>query len=164
MIEIKTERLVLKKLDSADKERLVTLIGNSAVSKSMSNVPYPYTVDDAEKWLEIVNKEEFNLNIFLSNSLIGGVGLTLDEDEFYELGCWLGVDYWGQGYATEAVRGLLDYTIGKLQSPRIKAGYKKGNAASANVLEKIGFIKVGEGEVYSISQKGTFPCINLVLE
>ena len=137
MIEIKTERLVVKKIRNSDKERLVTLLGNSEVLKTLSNVPYPYTINDAEKWLEIVNRHEFKLNIFLDDNLIGGVGLSLDEDEFYELGYWLGVDYWGQGYATEAVRGLLDCAITKLQSPKIKANVYKGNTASENVLEKM---------------------------
>ena len=136
MIEIKTERLVVKKIRNSDKERLVTLLGNSEVLKTLSNVPYPYTINDAERWLEIVNRHEFKFNIFLDDNLIGGVGLSLDEDEFYELGYWLGVDYWGQGYATEAVKGLLDRAITKLQSPKIKANVYKGNTASAKVLEK----------------------------
>ena len=116
MIEIKTERLVVKKIRNSDKERLVTLLGDFEVSKTLSRVPYPYTITDAEKSLETIRNEEFNLNIFLNDNLIGGLGLRLDEDEFYELGYWLGADYWGKGYATESVRGLLDYAISKLQS------------------------------------------------
>ena len=164
MIEIKTERLVVKKIRNSDKERLVTLLGNSEVLKTLSNVPYPYTINDAERWLEIVNRHEFKFNIFLDDNLIGGVGLSLDEDEFYELGYWLGVDYWGQGYATEAVKGLLDHAITKLQSPKIKANVYKGNTASAKVLEKNGFKKVGEGEVFSLSRQETIPCVKLILE
>ncbi len=109
MMKIETERLVLKKLVDTDRERLVSLIGDFMVSKTLSNVPYPYTLNDADEWLKIVDNEEFNLNIFLNDGLIGGVGLTLAEDDFYELGYWLGVEYWGQGYATESVRGLLGY-------------------------------------------------------
>ena len=97
-MRIETERLVLKKLVDADKERLVSLIGDFRVSKTLSNVPYPYTLDDADEWLKIVDNEEFNLNIFLNDDLIGGVGLTPIEDDFCELGYWLGVEYWGQGY------------------------------------------------------------------
>ena len=76
IIKIQTEKLVLKKLVQADKERLVSLIGDFMVSKTLSNVPYPYTLDDADEWLEIVDNEEFNLSIFLNNDLIGGIGLT----------------------------------------------------------------------------------------
>ena len=86
IIKIQTEKLVLKKLVQADKERLVSLIGDFMVSKTLSNVPYPYTLDDADEWLEIVDNEEFNLSIFLNNDLIGGIGLTPLEDDFHELG------------------------------------------------------------------------------
>ena len=86
IMKIETERLVLKKLVQADKERLIFLIGDFQVSKTLSNVPYPYTLDDADKWLEIVGNEDLNLNIFLNDDLIGGIGLTPAEDDFYELG------------------------------------------------------------------------------
>ena len=136
MMRIETERLVLKKLVEADKERLVSLIGDFRVSKTLSNVPYPYTFDDADEWLKIVDNEEFNLNIFLNDDLIGGVGLTPTEDDFYELGYWLGVEYWEQGYATESVRGLINYAKSNTPCEKFKANVYKENIASAKVLEK----------------------------
>jgi len=159
MIKIETERLVLKKLVDADKERLVSLIGDFRVSKTLSNVPYPYTFDDADEWLEIVGNEEFNLNIFLNDNLIGGVGLTPVEDDFYELGYWLGVDYWGQGYATESVMELLNYAKTNTPYEKFKANVYKENVASAKVLEKNGFKRVGDGEAFSISRQENVPSI-----
>ena len=85
MTKIKTERLVLKKLVQADKERLVSLIGDFRVSKTLSKVPYPYTLEDADEWLEKSHNQKFNLSIFLNHNLIGGIGLTPTEDDFYEL-------------------------------------------------------------------------------
>ena len=102
MNEIKTERLTLKKCEIADKQRLIDLIGDFRVSETLSNVPYPYTDEDAEYWLNSVKTSEFKLNIFKNNVLIGGIGLTPEEDDSCELGYWLGFQYWGQGYATEA--------------------------------------------------------------
>ena len=125
IMKIETERLVLKKLVQADKERLVSLIGDFMVSKTLSNVPHPYTFDDADEWLKIVDNEEFNLNIFLNDDLIGGVGLTPTEDDFCELGYWLGVEYWGQGYATESVRGLLSYAATNTPCEKFKANVYK---------------------------------------
>ena len=59
---------------------------------------------------------------------------------------------------------MLDCAITKLQSPKIKANVYKGNTASENVLEKNGFKKVGEGEVFSLSRQETIPCVKLILE
>ena len=160
MMRIETERLVLKKLVDADKERLVSLIGDFMVSKTLSNVPYPYTLDDADEWLKIVDNEEFNLNIFLNDDLIGGVGLTPIEDDFCELGYWLGVEYWGQGYATESVMELLNYAKSNTPCEKFKANVFKENVASAKVLEKNGFKRVEDREVFSISRQENVPSVN----
>ena len=53
-MEIKTERLTIKKIKKTDKKQLVNLIGDFRVSKTLSNVPYPYTHKDAEYWLNDV--------------------------------------------------------------------------------------------------------------
>ena len=160
MIKIETERLVLKKLVDADKERLVSLIGDFRVSKTLSNVPYPYTLDDADEWLKIVDNEEFNLNIFLNDDFIGGIGQTPAEDDFYELGYWLGVEYWGQGYATESVMELLNYAKSNTPCEKFKANVFKENVASAKVLEKNGFKRVEDREVFSISRQENVPSVN----
>ena len=160
MMRIETERLVLKKLVDVDKERLVSLIGDFMVSKTLSNVPYPYTLDDADEWLKKVDNEEFNLNIFLNDDLIGGVGLTPTEDDFFELGYWLGVEYWGQGYATESVRGLLNYAKTNTPCEKFKANVFKENVASAKVLEKNGFKRLEDREVFSISRQENVPSVN----
>ncbi|MFL3012187.1 MAG: GNAT family N-acetyltransferase [Acidimicrobiales bacterium] len=160
MIKIETERLVLKKLVDADKERLVSLIGDFRVSKTLSNVLYPYTLDDADEWLKIVDNEEFNLNIFLNDDLIGGIGLTPAEEDFYELGYWLGVEYWGQGYATESVMELLNYAKSNTPCEKFKANVFKENVASAKVLEKNGFKRVEDREVFSISRQENVLSVN----
>jgi RimJ/RimL family protein N-acetyltransferase len=123
-------------------------------------VPYPYTFDDADEWLEIVGNEEFNLNIFLNDDLIGGVGLTPAEDDFFELGYWLGFDYWRQGYATESVKGLLNYAKANTPYKKFKANVFKENVASAKVLEKNGFKRVEDREVFSISRQENVPSVN----
>ena len=93
MIEISTERLTIKKLSALDKARLIVLIGNPRASETLSNLPYPYTDEDAEHWIGIVQSSEFNLNIFHDGLLIGGIGLTPQSDGCCELGYWLGFEY-----------------------------------------------------------------------
>ena len=159
MNEIKTERLTLKKCEIADKQRLIDLIGDFRVSETLSNVPYPYTDEDAEYWLNSVKTSEFKLNIFKNNVLIGGIGLTPEEDDSCELGYWLGFQYWGQGYATEACNSLLDYVKANTSFKNFRAKVYKGNTASSKVLEKIGFSQTGEGEVFSLSNKEHIPCL-----
>ena len=80
------------------------------------------------------------------------------------MGYWLGEDFWGYGYATEAAKGLLNYIFENEENPKITAGYLKGNTASANVLSKIGFKKTGEVETYVLSLKKISTLIQTKLE
>ena len=153
MKEIKTKRLFLRKPADSNKQDLINQIGNINVSQSLSNVPFPYTMDHADEWLKTITQRahKYNYCIFLNLALIGGVSLILKEDEFYELGYWLGEDFWGHGYATEAAKGLLNDIFENEKNPKITSGYLKGNIASANVLSKLGFKKTGEVERYVLS-------------
>ena len=163
MTEIKTDRLVLKKPRRKDKQSIVSQIGDWEVAKWLSEVPYPYTDGDADDWINSLSKEELTLNIFQSDSLIGGIRLTHEDDGYYELGFWLGREHWGQGFATEACKGLLHYAEEKLGIRNFKSSHMTGNDDSARVLAKLGFKKTGEGEIYCLSRKETLPCVKLVL-
>ena len=129
----------------------------------MSEVPYPYTDGDADDWINSLSKQELTFNIFQSDSLIGGIRLTHEDDDYYELGFWLGREHWGQGFATEACKGLLNYADEELGVRNFKSSHMIGNDGSAKVLVKLGFRKAGEGEIYCLSRKETLPCIKLVL-
>lgn len=50
---------------------------------------------------------------------------------------------WGQGYATEAARALLQWAFETLDLNRVQAEADTRNAASARVLEKLGFMREG---------------------
>ena len=60
-----------------------------------------------------------------------------------ELGYWIGVPFWGQGHATEAVAAVLAFGFGPLGLHRIHATVFPRNPASARVLEKSGFRREG---------------------
>jgi 8-oxo-dGTP diphosphatase len=165
MNQIKTKRLVLKKpTKKINKKLIVSQIGDWEVAKWLSDVPYPYTEQKAEEWLNNINYDDLLFSIFRNNSLIGGVGLSLEEDNDLDLGFWIGRDQWGKGYATEAAMGLIQYAKKEFNFKQIKACYIKGNTGSSNVLRKLGFEEIGKCEEYFLSRKKTMPCTKLLLK
>jgi RimJ/RimL family protein N-acetyltransferase len=67
------------------------------------------------------------------------VGLAIsDEHRHAELGYWIGVPFWGRGYATEAARAAVAFGFETLRLKRIYAHHFAGNTGSQRVLEKIG--------------------------
>ena len=164
MDQIKTKRLVLKKpTKKINKKSIVSQIGDWEVAKWLSGVPYPYTEQKAEEWLNNISYDDLLFSIFRNNSLIGGVGLSLEEDDDLDLGFWIGRDHWGKGYATEAAMGLIQYVKEEANFKQITACYIKGNMGSSNVLRKLGFEEVGECEEYFLSRKKTMSCVDLLL-
>jgi RimJ/RimL family protein N-acetyltransferase len=135
-----TARLVLRAPRREDVKAIVALINNRRVSENLSRVPHPYGAADAEQFLAAVNKRdgETCFAITCDGRLIGMCGLD-PRDEAPELGYWLGVDYWGRGYATETARAVIDYAFGELGLPALQSGARVSNPASRRVLEKCGF-------------------------
>ena len=60
-----------------------------------------------------------------------------------EIGYGLEPEYWGKGYATEAVIAAVDWALKQPSVKRIEAETEPGNIASQRVLEKAGFIPTG---------------------
>ena len=147
-IEIKTKRLLIKKPQIRDKQKLILGLNDIDVCKWLENVPFPYSDKDADKWINSLTNNNLEFNIFLENNLIGGVGLKED----CRLGYWLGKDYWGNGYATEAGRELIEYAYKIIKIKKITARYMTENTSSAKVLEKLGFKEVGKDFIFSIAR------------
>jgi len=68
--------------------------------------------------------------------------------EDYEIGWHLRRDRWGQGYATEAGREILNYGFQSLQLPIIYAVVKPENLASVRVTQKLGMMPMGLTQKY----------------
>jgi [ribosomal protein S5]-alanine N-acetyltransferase len=153
---ITTDRLTLRPFTVADAARVCALVGNFEVSKMVSRAPYPYTIEHADQWLsthEALHKAGTDFPYAITTArdgVIGAIGLhsttrlaDIAPDAF-ELGYWLGQPYWGQGYATEAGRGLLAAFDADLGPRLLVSGHFTENPQSGHVLEKLGFHYVGD--------------------
>ena len=71
--------------------------------------------------------------------LVGGVTLAITpEDARAHLTYWIGVPYWGKGFATEAAREIVRYAFEELGLHRLYAAHFGSNPASGKVMRKIG--------------------------
>lgn len=139
---LETARLRLRGYTEADIPELLPLIGTREVAATTLRIAHPYTEQDAKAFLELTkDTDKIWLAIVLRGDgrQIGGIGLRLEKQHQHaELGYWLGVPFWGQGFATEAAREILRYGFKTLGLHRIFASHFKHNPASGHILEKIG--------------------------
>ena len=165
MFEIKTKRLVLKRPDKSINNKLfASLVGDWDIAKWLSDVPYPYTEKHAQKFIKRSSPDDLRFSVFYDEILVGGVGVSFEEHNQLDLGYWIAKDYWGNGFATEASKGLINYVKNETEFKAITACYVKGNKTSAKVLKKLGFIEIGECEEYFLSRKETMDCVDLILD
>jgi RimJ/RimL family protein N-acetyltransferase len=135
-----TARLVLRAPRRSDGEAIAALANDRRIAANTARIPHPYAIEDAEQFIAAVNKREGEacFAVTLDGAPIGVCSVDLREDG-PELGYWLGVPYWGRGFATEAVRALIDHAFGDLEHETLISGARVNNPASRRVLEKCGF-------------------------
>ncbi len=144
--ELRTPRLLLRSLERGDLSAIVRLAGAREIAATTANIPHPYAGDNAQSFLEHAEEEfragrsaTFAVTISPRGEFCGAVGLVIaPAHERAELGYWIGVPYWGQGFATEAASAVIAFGFEALRLNRIHASHFAGNIASQRVLEKIG--------------------------
>ena len=146
-----TARLRLRPFRAADADALYALHSNAHVLRYWDSPPWSEPAR-AERFLTACRQmaEEGSgarlaIDLFGDASFIGWCGLTRWNPGFRSasLGYCLGDAAWGHGYATEAARAVLQWAFDTLDLNRVQAEADTRNAASARVLEKLGFVREG---------------------
>lgn len=142
----RSERLFLRPGWPEDWAELLARIADEAVVMNLATAPWPYTPEDARAFA--AREQAHRAPHFLvtlpgadGTRVIGCAGLG-GSGNADELGYWIAREHWGQGYATEAVRAVLDVAR-MLGHRRITACHFVDNPASGRVLTKAGFQRVG---------------------
>jgi RimJ/RimL family protein N-acetyltransferase len=140
-----TERLVLRPCVAADAESIQRLVSDIEIARNTLSIPHPYPEGGAAEWIATHEKHYANsiAIVFVivtrdTNEIAGVVGLVRKEHNRGEIGYWLGVPYWGRGYATEAAREVIRYAFEEVGLNRIEAAHFSRNAASGRVMQKAG--------------------------
>ena len=144
---LETKRLALRAPRLEDAKTVAALANDRRIAENTARIPHPYKVKDAEGFIGTANKaggEAVFLITLRDKTVIGACGLV-PQDPAPELGYWLGVPYWGKGYATEALHAVIDYAFGDFEHDALQAGARVTNPASRRVLEKCGFQWTGVG-------------------
>ncbi len=150
--QIKTERLLLRRVTNADAPELLFLRSDETIMKYIDREKlksleeaaiFIKTIDEA-----INNNEKIMWGIALKdkpNNLIGNIGFWRFINQHYraEIGYMLHPDFWNKGIMQEALLATIDFGFKEIKLHSIEAHINPENIASGNVLEKCGFIREG---------------------
>jgi len=138
---LETERLLLRRPTLADVKAIARLANDRRIAINTRRLPHPYSQDHAIEFVRATARDNRD-TVFLieaDRSPIGMVGIDWREPDAPELGYWLGVAHWGQGFATEAARAVIDFTFEEFDVEQLIAGARVSNPSSRKILEKCGF-------------------------
>jgi len=140
---LETDRLILREPRLDDAASVAALANNRKIAEMTALIPHPYSIEDAARWLTSLPAETGHWNFAIvereSGKLVGTCGYGKRHDLGPEVGYWIGEPFWGQGYATEAIRAVVDHLFSVTALDEIAAGCRVTNVASRRVLEKCGF-------------------------
>jgi RimJ/RimL family protein N-acetyltransferase len=144
---LETERLVLRAPRLEDAKAVAQLANDRRIAENTARIPHPYGLADAERFFACVNQPDGEMAFLITREgvVLGACGIAMPEREAPEIGYWLGVPFWGHGYAIEAVRAMIDHAFADLDFEALQAGARVTNPASRRVLEKCGFQWTGVG-------------------
>ena len=159
MLQLETERLLLREPVPEDAEALAPMYGDPEVMRYVGDgrtLTRRETERSVRRMIERWDADGFGLFTAIrkrDGAVIGRVGLLVWNTETWqpttrseskngptevEVGYTLGRDYWGHGYATEAAGAVRDYALNDLGAERLIALIVHGNEASENVARKLG--------------------------
>lgn len=140
-----TADLVLRAPTKDDVPEITALANNSKISSMLESMPYPYFDRHAEEFIENVSRPEAGECVFAithadSGALMGMCGIHLVKRRFElpHMGYWIGEQFWGQGYATQAARALVDLFFKVGTEDELLMSVLETNPASRRVIEKCG--------------------------
>jgi RimJ/RimL family protein N-acetyltransferase len=138
---LETERLQLRKPTLADVKAIARLANDRRIAENTRRLPHPYSQDHAIEFVRGTAAVDRGTVFLIENNFapVGMVGVDWREPDAPELGYWLGVEHWGQGFGTEAARAVIDFTFEEFAVEHLRAGARVSNPSSRNILEKCGF-------------------------
>lgn len=163
-MEIVTKRLRLKPLAISDAPSAFAWQSDPEVNRFMS-YPLFRNIEQTEKWISSIGEEERIFGIFLiDGNLIGACGIKkCGNSDDWEVGYNLRRTVWGNGYATEAVRAMVDWAHGEFGARVFTAKYATENLRSGRVLEKCGFVFDGNCEYSKTDNSARFQAKHMKL-
>jgi len=151
-ITLETERLILRRFKLEDAESMYNNWASDKECNKYLSWDIHKNVDETKevlkRWIDEYEQGSYNLGVELKSNqeLIGSIiVVNMRKKDFNcEIGYCYGSKYWSKGYATEALKRVIDYLLDDCKFHLVEACHISGNPASGRVMQKAGMKKEAE--------------------
>jgi [ribosomal protein S5]-alanine N-acetyltransferase len=148
-VYLETARFTIRQWTPEDAEKLWMIMADARVHQYTGDKPW--TLERATEYIQFMldnnfrTLETFHGACVLKSSfeIIGFTGLNPYLPKQPELEWQFGVPYWGNGYATEIGKAVIEAAFASTDIERIYGMVNPHNKASMRVMEKIGMTRIG---------------------
>ena len=147
MININTDRLVIRNFLINDWKALLEIVIDKEESEyAMYDYQFPTSEHEVKGIAEWFSKGNSFLAVQLltNRKVIGYISLNGENDFERDFGYCFNSRYHGQGYATELCSAVINYAFNVLKISKITSGTATINLPSCRLLNRLGFVKIGE--------------------
>lgn len=141
MTELRTARLILRPSRPDDAPCYALGVGEFAVARWLTPLPWPYTLSMASDWLRQAPENSPERAMFIVE--LPGKGLIGCVSLLSELGFWIARPHWRQGFGSEAAEALIDWHFAATGRDAIISSAHHDNAASLRLQAGLGFVEQG---------------------
>lgn len=148
--KIETERLILRRYKETDIDAIYDIITDKRLTEY---IKYPNKTKEEElecikKWINEADESKYEKWVIelKSNGIVVGnidVNTIIKKHNYCNVGYSIRYDYWGNGYAAEALKAISDHLLNNSGYYLIECSCNELNKSSIRVMEKAGFIKDG---------------------
>ncbi len=151
---LETTRLLLNCIEKNDREFIFKEFQNDFINKYLFDEEPMTGIEQADSLIDFYNTQEprnqnrWVLITKLDKTMIGTCGFHLwdRENKGVEIGFELLEEYNGKGFMTEAVLAIIDFARINMDVTKINAKVFYENRSCKKLLEKLGFIIIGNEE------------------
>ena len=166
IFRLETERLWLRWPRASDAAAITAFASLPEVAQMTDAIPHPYPVGEADRFVFNARAENAAgkaLHFALTRkngprAPFGLVSAVMEAPQEVALGYIIAPDMWGEGYASEAARIVIDTVFGLTPAMRVVANARVNNPGSRAVLEKSGFVYIDSGLDLLPARGGLHPC------
>jgi 8-oxo-dGTP diphosphatase len=156
-LRIETPRLILRAVTLADAPWIERYVSDWDIARHTARIPHPYPPGGAVDFVRSLDPKDgptFAIERREDREPVGLIGLELEGPGEAEVGFWIGKPFWRRGYASEALKAVIEHAFRKVGLSSLIAMAVPENRASIRVQEKAGLTYTGMAETEAPARGG----------
>ena len=160
---IETERLILRRYKESDIDAMYEIITDDRLSKYIKfpNLTKEEELECIKTWIKEADESKYEKWVIETkdtHEVVGNIDVNtvVKKHNYCNVGYTIRYDYWGNGYASEALKVVSDHLLNESGYYLIECSCNELNKQSSRVMEKAGFKKDGYIANRRLNKDGTY--------